>query len=266
MKVVHISDLHCGENPYAPQKLEMAIREINNMKPDVVVLTGDLTWNGLLEEYSLAKEYLEKLECKHLLIGGGNHDYKLTGFLLLNKFFPRPEVLVTEDAVVCYISTSRPDRDDGEVGHRQLLWIREIMKKYKNKFKVVAMHHHLVPIPDTGTSQNLVLDAGDVLKVLIESGVNLVLCGHKHRPWKTKIEDMHILNAGSVSSRRLRGFFSNSYNTINIKANSFRAELKIVGKRKMSFEEILRGYDGISPREIKPLPTGYSHHKKKEQS
>jgi 3',5'-cyclic AMP phosphodiesterase CpdA len=246
MKIVHISDLHCGENYFAPQMLEMAIREINGMKPDIVVITGDLTWNGLLEEYGLAKEYLDKLECKRLIVGGGNHDYKLTGFLLLNKFFPRPEVLVTDNAVICYISTSRPDRDVGEVGHRQLLWLRETMKKYKTKFKVVAMHHHLVPIPDTGTAQNLVMDAGDVLKVLIESGVNLVLCGHKHRPWKTRIEDMCILNAGSVSSRRLRGFFSNSYNIIDIRRESLRAELKIVGGRKMDFEEILKGYDGLA--------------------
>ncbi len=249
MKIIHISDLHCGEHHTTPQTLKTAISEINGMKPDVVVVTGDLTWNGLMEEYKSAKNYLDKIKCKCLIVGGGNHDYKLTGFLLLKRFFPRPELLVTKDVVVSYISTSRPDRDDGEVGARQLLWLQEVMNKHKKKFKIVAMHHHLVPIPDTGTKQNLVLDAGDVLRTLIKSDVDLVLCGHKHRPWKTRVEDMSILNAGSISSRRLRGFFSNSYNIIDVRGNSFHEELKVIGKKKMNFGEILRGHDGISTYE-----------------
>ncbi len=245
LRIVHISDLHCGESQSGLQLLETAIGEINEAKPDIVVVTGDLTCNGFLEEYRLAKEYLSKLECKHILVGGGNHDFRFTGFLLLNKFFPRPEVLVSDGVAICYISTSRPDRDDGEVGHRQVLWIREIMRRHRDKFKIVAMHHHLVPIPDTGTAQNLVLDAGDVLRALVEGGVNLVLCGHKHRPWRTRVEDMCIINAGSVSSKKLRGFFSNSYNVVDVDDNSFKAELKVVGGRRIDFEEILRGFDGI---------------------
>ena len=37
------------------------------------------------------------------------------------------------------------------------------MKKYVDKVKIVAMHHHLVGIPDTGSDRLTVIDAGDVL-------------------------------------------------------------------------------------------------------
>ena len=46
------------------------------------------------------------------------------------------------------------------------------------------MHHHLIAIPDTGYANVVgILDAGDTLRACLESKVDLVLCGHKHRPW-----------------------------------------------------------------------------------
>jgi len=54
----------------------------------------------------------------------------------------------------------------------------------KIKFKVVGMHHHLIPVPDTGIERNTVFDAGNVLMSLTQNNVDLVLCGHKHHPWK----------------------------------------------------------------------------------
>ena len=77
----------------------------------------------------------------------------------------------------CY-SWNRPDRNEGEVGYRQNLWLERTMKK----LKIVAMHHHLITIPDTGSDQLTVVDAGDVLRTVLDSKVDVVLCGHKHRP------------------------------------------------------------------------------------
>jgi len=57
------------------------------------------------------------------------------------------------------------------------------MKKYKDSIKIVAMHHHLIAIPDTGLDQLTVVDAGDVLRTVLRADVDVVLCGHKHRPW-----------------------------------------------------------------------------------
>ena len=48
------------------------------------------------------------------------------------------------------------------------------------------------------------------------SDVDLVLCGHKHRPWLWDFNNLLIANAGSTSSERVRGFFENSYNIVKI--------------------------------------------------
>src|SRR5947208_15241861 len=73
-KIVQLSDLHCGQQFFLPQHLERAIAEVNEMEPDVVVISGDLTSHGFKEEYVLAREYLNRVECKAMVVVAGNHD------------------------------------------------------------------------------------------------------------------------------------------------------------------------------------------------
>src|SRR5919204_605075 len=44
--IAHISDLHCGGPYFVPGLMERAINEINELVPDIVVCSGDLTTSG----------------------------------------------------------------------------------------------------------------------------------------------------------------------------------------------------------------------------
>ncbi|MEM2110361.1 MAG: metallophosphoesterase [Candidatus Bathyarchaeia archaeon] len=239
MLVVQISDVHCGPM-FHQETFRWAVKEINEMSPDAVLVTGDLTENGLMSEFRMAKEELSKLKIEKIIYVSGNHDYRSTGYLLFKDFFPFLQVTEIGDAVITVLSSARPDRDDGEVGYRQNLWLENTLKKYEDRIKVVAIHHHVVPVPDTGADQITVIDAGDVLRSLVKSNVDLVLCGHRHRPWRWKMENMQIVHAGSVSCEKLRGFFCNSYNVINVKKDEIKVKLKIVNGEFIDFNEIVK--------------------------
>ena len=249
MLLVQISDLHCGPM-FRKKSLRSAIKEINALSPDVVLVTGDLTENGLISEFQTASKELKKLKAEKILYVSGNHDYRSTGYLLFKEFFPFSQVTEINDVVITILSSARPDRDDGEVGHRQNLWLENTLEKYKDKVKIVAIHHHIIPVPDTGADQITIVDAGDVLRSLIKSKVNLVLCGHRHRPWRWKIEDMLVVHAGSVSCEKLRGFFCNSYNVIKIRKKKIDAKLKIVGGSYVNFEEIVKRREILQASDI----------------
>ena len=45
------------------------------------------------------------------------------------------------------------------------------------------MYYNLISIPETGTDKVIVYYARVVLRSYLQSPVNLILCGHKHRPW-----------------------------------------------------------------------------------
>lgn len=241
MLLVQVSDTHFGGGEFQPEIFEAAVREINDLEPDVVVVTGDLTDNGILSQYRQARARLRAFSCKSKIFCSGNHDYRSTGYLLFKRFFPGRPIVNVDQSVIAVVSTARPERNDGEAGHRQMLWLRRALSKFRKRFKIVMMHHHLVPVPDTGPNTIPILDAGDVLRSLIRSRIDLVLCGHRHRPWLWNLEGLSIVHAGSLSSERLRGFYSNSYNIIEVDGQDFKAELKIVGGEKINLDRVVKG-------------------------
>ncbi|PMB75122.1 MAG: metallophosphoesterase [Candidatus Bathyarchaeota archaeon] len=249
MLIAQISDVHCGPM-LRRDTLRAGIKEINELSPDVVLVCGDLTENGIISEFETAVKELKRLKAEKIIYVSGNHDYRSTGYLLFKEFFPFSQVTEVNDAVILVLSSARPDRDDGEVGHRQNLWLEKTLEKYKDKIKIVALHHHIIPVPDTGADQITIVDAGDVLRSLVKSKVNLVLCGHRHRPWRWRIEDMLVVHAGSISCEKLRGFFCNSYNIIEIKNKKVEAKLKIVGGGYVDFKEIVKRREILQASDI----------------
>lgn len=241
MLIVHLSDIHCGPD-FEGEVFMEAVDEINELSPDLIVIAGDLTENGYLSEFKFVKEKIEMLKCRRVIVGIGNHDYRHTGYLLYSRFFPRPEVMEFRDYVVIYLSSARPDRDEGEIGYRQIMWLKSTLENYEEHFKIVTLHHHLISVPDTGIERNTVNDAGDVLRALITEKVHLVLCGHRHRPWMWNLEGLPIVHAGSVASRKLRGFFKNSYNIVTIEEGKVDVKIKVVGGAEMGIPEIMKPY------------------------
>jgi 3',5'-cyclic AMP phosphodiesterase CpdA len=163
--------------------------------------------------------------------------------------------------IVTTVGTARADRDEGEVGYRQNLWLNKVLKKYgnvreskgkvtttdnqKTVIKIVAMHHHLIAIPDTGYTNVVgISDAGDVLTTCQANNVDLVICGHKHRPWLWDFGTMKIAYAGTACSWRYRGVFEDTYNIIDMDdSKSTKIDIKIVGGDRMPLSEIVKRYD-----------------------
>ncbi|MEM2721162.1 MAG: metallophosphoesterase, partial [Candidatus Bathyarchaeia archaeon] len=137
MLIVQISDIHCGPM-FSYGKFRTAIDEINALNPDVVVVTGDITENGILTEFKMAAEEFRRLKAEKVIYISGNHDYRSTGYLLFKQFFPFNQVTEVDDAVIVVLSSARPDRDDGEVGHRQNVWLENTLSQYENRLKIVA--------------------------------------------------------------------------------------------------------------------------------
>ena len=242
MLLVQLSDLHIGSQ-FRPKTFAKVVREVNDLKPDAIIITGDLTNEGLINEYKECKKLVSKLKTKKIITISGNHDYRNTGYLAFKKFFPFQTINeLSSDVVLVTLGTARPDRNEGEVGYRQNLWLERTMIKYKDKVKILAMHHHLVGIPDTGSDRVTAIDAGDVLRTILQTNVDIVLCGHKHRPWVWNFGNLQIVNAGTASSERVRGLFENTYNIITIKGKKVAVDLKIVGGKRIPLENIVKNY------------------------
>jgi 3',5'-cyclic AMP phosphodiesterase CpdA len=213
--IAHISDVHCGDPHFMPNLLERAIAEVNEMAPDLVICSGDLTTFGFRQEFAQAREYLDKLEAEMVPIPG-NHDSRNVGYLHFEELFGERSRVVRRDAcTVVAIDSSEPDLDHGHVGRGRYRWIEEQFAD-GSELKIFVLHHHLLPVPGTGRERNVVYDAGDAIECLQHAGVHIVLSGHKHVPYAWKLEDLFVINAGTVSTLRLRGNTRPCYNVIEV--------------------------------------------------
>ena len=214
--IAHISDMHAGSQYFVPNMMDRAVIELNELKPNIVVVTGDLTNEGFKQEYLLAKSYLDKIQCEKMLVVPGNHDARNVGYVHFEEMFMSRQSTFHRDGIsIIGVDSSEPDLDYGTIGRHRYDWLREQFSTPAN-FRVFMLHHHLLPVPGAGRERNVVYDAGDTLEVLQDCGVNLVLSGHKHVPNAWRLENLFAVNAGTVCTLRLRGKVRPCYNVVEI--------------------------------------------------
>lgn len=250
--IAHISDLHCGSRYHIPSLATRVIDELNLLCPDIVVVTGDLTDMGFRHEFEQARNLIDRIACDRRVVLLGNHDARNVGDEhFIELFGGRQADLAHHGVRVVGIDSSEPDLDTGRIGRERYVWIEERFAHDPEEFKVVAMHHHLVPVPGTGRERNIVHDAGDLLRVLANNGVDLVLCGHKHVPNVWRLEDMLVVNAGTCCTHRLRGKVRPCYNIIEIHD---RSQVRVMLKEPYVDAEVVADFRDVNKRYCKWRP------------
>ncbi len=252
LTICQISDIHCGSPYFIPDLLERSILEINDLEPTAVVVSGDLTNAGYRQEFETAAEYVRRFRCEHVMVIPGNHDSRNVGYVHFERLFgERYSCIDFEGAVMVGVDSSEPDLNDGRVGREHYEFIRRSFEGPGQRLKIFVIHHHLIPIPGTGRERNIIFDAGDVLELLNEVGVDLVLSGHKHVPYSWKLENMFIMNAGTASTTRLRGNTRPCYNIIEIEDGHVRIFRKYPFKEReltVNFDSATHEYSRYEER------------------
>lgn len=255
--IAQLSDIHCGSPFFDAQLLHHAVEEIRALAPDLVVVGGDLTSEGYAHEFRAAQTQLAPLLDASLttVVIPGNHDSKNVGYLHFVDSFGPGDVPGKGDRVLrlsggydgeapetltlVAMDSTKPDLAEGEIGRERYSWIRQQYDQ-PSEYRIFALHHHLVPVPGTGRERNTVWDSGDVLALLSEVGVELVLSGHKHVPFVWLLNDVLVVNSGTVSSHRLRGYVRPSYNLIEVTNERVAVTLRYPGTGERPAAELNR--------------------------
>ena len=243
MKIVQMSDIHVGSGLFRPDLLSAAVEECNALEPDLVAIAGDLTMEGYSWEFEEAKSYLDRLTCPNVGMVMGNHDAKNVGYRHFEDIFGLREsssvIPVPEgEAKVVALDSTKPDLDEGEVGREHYAWLDSEFRDWDRGPRILIVHHHILAVPGTGRDTNNLRDAGDVMAILREVGVDMVLSGHRHVPYVWSIAGVRIVHSGTASSMRVRGAMPPSYNVIEFDSDSVDITLKEPGKGKEGEEPL----------------------------
>jgi len=222
MRMVHISDLHINSgSEFNIETFDAGMKAINALEPapELVFVSGDLVWEGVLTEYEMAQELLQGFEIPVVLVPG-NHDSRHIGYKLFAEFFGGLEFYKEmKEISLLGLDSSEPDLDEGHIGRSKYKKIEDDLGQSKG-LKIIGFHHHLVPVPNAGRDRNILNDGGGVLDLLLSCNVSMVLMGHRHVPYAVRVHNTLMINAGTFSSSRTRAHFGNSFNIIDIEGQA----------------------------------------------
>ncbi len=228
--IYHVSDIHVGEPGVSVVELREMFDKIEKWSNDVsnplLLITGDITTEGLREEYEAFAKAFEEFSIPSVIIPG-NHDERNYGTAIFEELIGERYRTYEDEFIALYAADSaEPDNDAGHVGRTLYNPIRDFFASAKEKVKIFALHHHLVAVPFTGREYNVVEDAGAILGLLDSSACSIVLNGHRHVPWMWRLNDMVLYSTGTLMSRRIRGAYSQVLSTIDIYPDEVEVTLK----------------------------------------
>lgn len=218
---------------------------------------GDITDSGTYEDFEYSVNMITKafkqngipdvLERMHAI--PGNHDLRNIGDQLWKEFYGSRHFFIhTQEfntgcnLAILGIDSSEPDANTGRIGDRG---IEEILKRFQplsdDTVKILCTHHHLIPIPHTGRERSTILDAGDIIPVLWEAGVDIVITAHRHYPNIFRLSNgerrLLLINSGTFSSFKTRGKAGHTWVELDIARNK-RVDVKFHGLNPYSiFQE-----------------------------
>ncbi len=186
------------------RNLKKAVSYIIEERPDVVVCTGDLTSTGQPLEFDKVRPLLEPLRNSGIpvLFVPGNHDCYVTrpkcvkavremvGWLTNNDYTidALPTVRYYGDIEFIIINTSAPSNllcSWGFLTKATRNWLEDYCNKPKNCPRILVTHYPIVehnhPI---WRIRHRLFGAGPVKAMLEDKRLDLVLCGHVHKPYQ----------------------------------------------------------------------------------
>ena len=194
--ILHVSDTHllAGNVPLgghydtaANLRRTLAAVESLGIRPDAIVLTGDLTDLGEPDAYRALREMIEPVAERlgaPVIWVAGNHDERPA---LRRDLLDLPP---SEDPVtgvwdlgglrVVALDTTVPGWHHGDLDDTQLTWLRDVLATPAPLGTIVAMHHPPLPshIPLFDILE--LRDQGRLAAVLTGSDVRAILAGHLH--------------------------------------------------------------------------------------
>ena len=231
--VAHLSDLHFGRiDPAIPPAL---IAALDAARPDLVVVSGDLTQRARKSEFRDAARFLAGLPHPQIIVPG-NHDVPLHNLAArwltpltryrryvsgdLEPFYDDAEIAVLG------VNTARAGTfKNGRINAGQISrGCARFSASAAGAVRIVVTHHPFDP-PGAGGAADVVGRAGAAMAAFAASNVDLILSGHLHGSaagdsvarYGAAGRSILLVQAGTATSTRRRSE-DNSFNYLRIAA------------------------------------------------
>ena len=239
-RFAHVSDLHFGRHD--PAVADALATDLRAQRPDVVVVSGDLTQRAREAEFRAARAWLDALGLAWIAVPG-NHDLPL--FDLVRRFLaplarwrrhigPDDDVLhTTGDVAILGLNTARRTRwKEGRISHAQIRNARtRFLALPEGTLRVLVTHHPFLPAPSD--REWTPMTRGEEALSAVHDRLDLMLSGHQHRAYSADVQRHYekvsrgllVAHAGTSISTRMRGE-PNTWNLFEHRAPALVLEVR----------------------------------------
>lgn len=221
VRLMHLSDIHFGREDRLA--LEETRKFAERLKPDAIIVAGDITQKGRRSEFAAAREWFDGLDFP-VIVAPGNHDTPLTHLAAraVNPFGRYSRYMDGLDAVgrlvelhdgairICALNTARGVQArlnwaDGVIDIDDLAASLNLLSKGpEDAWRLLICHH---PLHEPGNSQVSVETrrGAHALDMCAAANVDAIFTGHIHdafaHPINTTRRPMVQMGSGTLSTR-----------------------------------------------------------------
>ncbi|KQO98200.1 metallophosphoesterase [Leifsonia sp. Leaf264] len=211
---VHISDTHLVEDyklygrfdSAAHLATTMAHLEQSGIRPEAIILTGDIADEGSADAYRAARAVVHATAAR---IGAdvvwlmGNHDNRAAFRTELldgvGSTEPVDEVRWFGGLRLISLDSTVPGFHHGHVSKKQLEWLKAELAEPAPDGTILALHHPPLPtFTDLAVAVEL-LDQASLRDVVVGSDVAAILAGHLHYPANGMFGGVPVMVAASTA-------------------------------------------------------------------
>lgn len=188
MRLVQITDCHLNADPLARSRAGFPLRQLQavveharRQRPDVVLVSGDISQDATPASYCHALDVFAKLDCPWYWLPG-NHDH------LQHMSDARPLLDRVElgEWQMLLLNTQVAGEPHGEVGEARCQWLAEQLAA-DTRATLIAMHHQPLPVGAEWMDAIGLQDRELFWATLAgHEQVKAVLCGHIHQAFAAR--------------------------------------------------------------------------------
>lgn len=249
VQILHLADLHFGRLADLRQ-IEALERLIPDLRPDVIVLGGDLSQRARHGELQRARAFVNHArETAPVLVQPGNHDvqwwwrplipfgkaalyekYRLYFGDELSPTVALPGVIIVSALTargLAWGSLSLNPRDVTVKGHLPKREIERVRRLFlaagKDRACVLAVHHNVLR---GEISKRMGLSRWrQAQRRILDCGAEVVLCGHDHQEGAEMLGGRVVVSTTGTLSTRSRGGRPSCFNVVTIEPSAVQVAL-----------------------------------------
>ncbi len=238
-RLLQVSDMHFGTEQ--PDVMKALVELTQEKKPDVLVVSGDITQRATADQFSRAKAFCDSLKVAHMVSLPGNHDIPLFNlfarvlrpYAAYQKAFGQtlePE-LITPSLCLATVNTTRWWRHkNGEVSTAQIDRVcQQLARATPQQLRMVVVHQpvHVLRPQD---EHDRLRGWQPAVRAWAAAGADIVMGGHIHLPYVCELSSavsglsrrLWCVQAGTAVSSRIRREAPNSVNVLEFANDGHR--------------------------------------------